>query len=40
MLRFVAGGHVVYAREVQHPGTKPYRILTRSLERVITGVLT
>lgn len=39
MLRFVVGTSVVFAREVHHPGTTPYRILTRSLERVVTGVL-
>lgn len=28
-LRFVANGQIVYARQVRHPGTKPYRFLSK-----------
>lgn len=32
-LRFVSGGRVVFARAVNHPGTRPYRWLERSGEQ-------
>ena len=31
-LRFVSGGHVVYATRVRHPGTRGTKFLTRALE--------
>ena len=33
-LRFTAGGRVVYARSVMHPGTKPNKYLSTQLELV------
>lgn len=30
-LRFIAGGRVVYARTVHHPGTRPYRMMGKAL---------
>lgn len=33
-LRFVVGGRVVYARSVQHPGTRARPFLTRALQEV------
>jgi hypothetical protein len=31
-LRFVSGGQIVFARKVQHPGTKANRFLVRALD--------
>ena len=35
LLRFEIGGRTVYARRVQHPGTKPQRIMDTALRRTI-----
>lgn len=35
ILRFNVGGHVVYARRANHPGTKPNRYLTGPMRRVV-----
>lgn len=32
LLRFTVGGNVVYARQVNHPGTKPKRMFARGAE--------
>jgi hypothetical protein len=33
-LRFVVDGRVVYAKEVHHPGTKAYNVLSRAVREV------
>lgn len=38
LLRFQVGSTVVYARRVQHPGTKPNRYLERALYAVAQGI--
>lgn len=39
ILRFTSrSGGVVFARQVNHPGTKPYRILATALRRGLAGV--
>lgn len=35
LLRFVVNGRVVYAKKVQHPGTRPTRYLSRHLRSVV-----
>jgi hypothetical protein len=35
VLRFDAGGTTVFTRRVDHPGTRPYRILETALRRVV-----
>lgn len=35
MLRFTVGGRTVYARKVNHPGTRPMGILTESLAEAV-----
>lgn len=34
VLRFVTGGGVVYARSVNHPGTRPRRMFAQSVPRI------
>jgi hypothetical protein len=36
LLRFPTAGGVVYTRRVNHPGTRPYRLLTDALGRAVT----
>jgi len=37
-LRFVIGGRVFFAREVSHPGTRPYGVLQEALRRGVDGI--
>ncbi len=37
VLRFNVGGHVVYARQTIHPGTKPNHYLTVPMRRAVRG---
>lgn len=37
IMRFNVGGRVVYARRVNHPGTRPRKYLTVPMERTVRG---
>jgi hypothetical protein len=37
LLRFNVGGRVVYARKVNHPGTRPNRYLTIPMRKAVRG---
>lgn len=38
VLRFVAGGQVVFARHAYHPGTRPNPVVQRSWDRALAAV--